>query len=957
MLATSTGAAVSVAQSGYVTSTGDAGIVLSSTGGNVTLTGSGAISAKGDALDLTTSGPGATASATHTGAIASTNGYGIYAETSQSHVTIAETGNVSGKEGIYANSKGDGVVDVTVTGTTTATGGDAIYAHSIAGVVNVTAGGLVSAVGGDGIDARTTGPGSSIAIDSTGVAATGKGISAFSSSGSIWVTNQGDINAGHTALDLGTTGLWKNINLWQTGSVTSDTGYGVHATTIQGAVNLNIWGDVVAGNTGIYATNDGGGVDPEDPTIMPADIYVNAHGNVTSTDGYGIYAYSPNGKVVVNADYGVISHATDPTISAVFAENYGSDAPVTVTTGGTVSSDNGIGIFAASTSSNVTVYANGDVSGTTAIYLSGEGGNLDAETKGNVVGSGDSTIQFDGKVFNGQGGTARLNNSGTISNTAGINGTIVTTSKVETSIENSGTMTGNLALSSYTNEVENDKTGLFNMGNSIDLGNEGYVFDNFGTVSVGGINNVATTTLNGSFISEADPDRGTGLMIEDLDLANGTGDKLNVSGQANLNGTLKLNLTSFSGDPQTIAFLTADQWINTRNIDTTANPTILSHVSYSNDNKTAYVTIDGFDFAPNGLSGDAATIGTYINSAVVGNPSLDPLGLGLANLSTIDEVNAALIELSPTIYTANQQNAQVDTSGFVNRLFSCKVADGADPFNAEGECNWARADYGVASHTGDADGSGYDAHAFNISGGRQVALGGDWRLDVGAGLVSSDTTTDNGASSKGATGQLGAALKFVPGQALLAASVTGTFGLFDNTRPLDFGGFTDTLKGNSQIATLDARLRAAYTFQAGDYYARPQVDLDAAFTHAGAVDETGTSAAMHIDAVDQVALSVSPALELGGQTVMDDDSIFRPFIRGGATVFADPTSTTTGRFTTDTSGNSFSVSSSSDQVVWNVSTGVDLLRGNGQTIRAYYDASFGATTTAQSAGLKLSAGY
>ncbi|MDR3470564.1 MAG: autotransporter outer membrane beta-barrel domain-containing protein [Devosia sp.] len=945
VLATSAGGAVSVAQTGYVTSTQDEAIVLSSSTSSLTLTGSGAVTAHATAIDLGTVGEGAAITVNRTGAISSDSGYGILASTSQGQINITQTGDIQAyDDAVHATNTGYGEVAVSTTGAVTSTAGRGIYATSTSGVVRVTTDGLVSS-DGDGIYAQSTGPGTPVVVNASGgvISTAGKGIVAQSSSGSIYLTDVGDVNAYGRGLEASSQGSQTPVSIWQTGDVTSQTAEGIVASAAQGAVNVNVWGNVQASSDAIVASNLG----------ADYGVTVLSVGNVNSDHGAGIYAYAPSGSVSVSSTGNISAHGSSNgdigDNAGIYAANIGSpETTVTVTANGDVSSDHGDAIYAGSTSSDVSVSTNGVITGAkNGIDVVGDGGALYVEIDGGTVTGGDGA----GVKITGPG-SSKLINYGTIANLNGIDAAAITATQTEAEIKNYGTITGNVSLSAWTNSFLNEADGLFNLGNSVDLGNLGNLLDNFGTVSVGGVDNVASTTLNGAFENEA-----TGVIVEDLDLAGGTGDVLNVTGEANLSGTLKLNLTSFSATPQTIEILDASQWINTRDIAVTANPTIDAHVSYSDDNKTAYVTIDGFNFAPTGVTGNAADVGTYLNTAIVDNSSLAPIGVGLANLGTVDEVTAALNQLSPTIYNSDKDTTNVDNVGFVNRLFSCKVADGTDVFNAEGQCSWVRADYGTVNRTGSGDGSGFDARSFNISGGRQMALSHDLRLDVGAGAVSSNLATENGATSQGATGQLGAVLKYVPGPALLAASLTGSFGAFQNQRSLSFGGFSDTVKGDSQVATLDGRLRAAYTFQAGDYYFRPQLDLDAAYSHSGAIDETGTVASMHIDAADELALSVTPAFEIGGQTVLDDDSIFRPYLRGGVTVYADPSSTTSGSLVADTSSATFTVTSTSDRVLWNLSTGFDLLRSGGQNWRAFYDASFGATTTSQSGGVKLTVAY
>ena len=260
------------------------------------------------------------------------------------------------------------------------------------------------------------------------------------------------------------------------------------------------------------------------------------------------------------------------------------------------------------------------------------------------------------------------------------------------------------------------------------------------------------------------------------------------------------------------------------------------------------------------------------------------------------------------------------------------MAGGGDAFAAEGQCTWVRADGFGLSQDSSQTYTGFDARTYNIEGGTQFAPTTDWRVGVAGGFANTSITEDGGATSRGTIGEAGVVAKYQPGDLLLAGSLSGTYGWYDSTRDVSFGGFSDQLTGSNGDATLNARMRVAYTLHSDDLYLRPQVDLNATYARTGEFTESGGPAAMTIAADDHTAFSISPSVEVGGQMILDDDSVLRPYLQAGATVSTGNDYSLRGTFAADTDGSDpFTVASSSDRVVFNLSGGVDLLRSEGET--------------------------
>ena len=98
-------------------------------------------------------------------------------------------------------------------------------------------------------------------------------------------------------------------------------------------------------------------------------------------------------------------------------------------------------------------------------------------------------------------------------------------------VDNFGTVTGNVNLGAGTNAFNNRAGGLFNMGASVDLG-AGNLLTNAGTLSPGRIGAIQTTALTGNLVFS------TGSFFA-VDVTPTSADRLNVTGTATLAGTVQ----------------------------------------------------------------------------------------------------------------------------------------------------------------------------------------------------------------------------------------------------------------------------------------------------------------------------------------------------------------------------------------------------------------------------------
>jgi outer membrane autotransporter protein len=907
---------------------------------------------------------------------------GIHAQSATGVVTVVTSGNVtSDSDAIFAQSAGSSPVSVTSVGDLTAgAAGDGIYAYAATGVVTVNSTGKIEA-GSDGIYARSTGA-NTVSVTSLGdISATnGYGIYGYSAIGVVTIQSTGAISSGDHgiyALNLAN----NTVTVTQVGDIDS-VGSGIRATSTGGSVTVNNDGDIEAGGDGIFAS-----------TLGATAVNVINEGDIDA-GGYGIYGFSSAGAVTIGNEGDIWSDN-----DGIFAQTLGTSL-VSVTQVGDIDAG-AYGVFANSMAGNTVVSTTGDIksvnhgifaltNGNTLIDIDHEGsitsttghgivatsvarGTIDVSVDGGAIsgaldgiratswGAMTVTVGEDATVTGGAGNAGvrfveglgiQLNNYGTIANAGGIDEWAVVSAQNDTTVDNYGTISGNVLLGPWNNPFNNHADALFNMGSTVNIAHDS-TLTNSGTLSPGGSGHIQTTALTGILANEA-----TGTLLFDVDMQNGNADLINVSNTASLEGGLQLHFISANGTPDDYTIITTANGVTTQSL-TLLNPFVIGGINYVNGGNDVELSIDGFDFAPAGMGANATSIGNAINASVNGPGGLEPLAVALLNLPTVEDGEDALNQLSPNIYVAEQMASVDNIETFSDSMLSCRMADGENAFAAEGECAWGRAVYSAYDVDANGDLTGFKSRSMEVMGGVQMAIADtDWRIGGSIGYRSSDRDGDGGSSSEGGSFSAGAVVKYAPGPFLLAAAVSASRGSYDTLRPVDFGGFTDLLSGETDVTTVSGRLRAAYTMESGSFYVRPMVDFSATYVRTGAFRETGGIASISTDGVDNTVLALMPAIEIGGQVAVGEEMLIRPYLRGGVGIYAGNDYSLTGTFNAD--GNAatpFIIGTSSDDLLFTVSTGVDILKGDMGTLQVFYEGAFGERTMINAGGAKFSVNF
>ena len=515
-------------------------------------------------------------------------------------------------------------------------------------------------------------------------------------------------------------------------------------------------------------------------------------------------------------------------------------------------------------------------------------------------------------------------------------------------IGNFGVVTGNVFLGSGLNAFDNMQGGLFNSGTAVDLG-AGNLLTNSGTLSPGGSGTVLTTALTGDLTQTA-----SGQFL--LDLQGPNADRIDVIGSADLDGRVRPNFTLAGiGASTQWTVLTTTGTLTDSGVSAVSTAVVTFDLIFPTPTQMDLVLL-GVDFAAEGLNRNETSIGENFNKiyGANGSPGLNPVLEALAQLPTVGSLAGALDQLSPEIYLDTEIATLFSALSFTDKMMTCQVRDGANAFIQDGQCVWAL----VSGRSFEQDKTfqtfGIDETSFDIAAGAQFALGPVWRVGLSGGYDHGRLDVSTNATSDFDRANAGAVLKYNPGPLLLAAAVSGGWGWYDTERPIAFPGFSAFATSDSEIGYIDGRFRAAYLFSNGKWYAKPMVDFDATHISLDSVTERGAGGVgLNVRGNDETVLSATPALELGVQFGSPGGTLVRPYVRGGATFFDDPDFGLLASFQGAPGGiGPFRIATETDDVVGDVSAGVDVIATNGSSFSVYYDGRFGDTVEAHEGGVK-----
>jgi uncharacterized protein with beta-barrel porin domain len=706
---------------------GSADVTVTSTGNIATAGGYGILAANNGSGVVTVTSSGNITTAGNSGIRA----YGFGESTVTSTGNITTTGGISA-DGIDAHSLITGAVTVTSTGNIT-TGGEAadgISAYSLMGAVTVTSTGNITTAGNSatGISAASSSPmsGSPLTVTSTGNITTAGtfayGINALSSGGTIQVTSTGNITtAGDGATGIQTyasaaTTVTSTGNISTAGNRASGIfARGAGGKTVASTGNITTQGSQ---SNGIEAQSLGSG-------LGSGAVTVTSTGNITTAgdNANAIFAYSRGGGVAVTST-GNISTA-GAAADGIFAGSAGADAVRVTSTGNITAAGVGTyGIFATSLGA-VTVSSTGNITAS---------GNDASAIGGSSTGGPIAITIVSGTVSGGSGSGAGVTLLGGTNNTLTNFGTVTALSGLaifgdtgNNTVDNSGTVIGNVILGNGTNAFNNQAGGLFNSGPTVNLGASN-TLTNAGTLSPGSAGMIQTTALTGKLVQTT-----TGRLLTDINIGGGTSDRVNVSGTANLAGAVQLQIQNPILGPwqQTILSATGGTTNNGLSLLLTS-PALQAQLVFPNADDVV-VKSSGINFITPGLNGNQTSVGNALNGAALTAGLGGPIYSALLNISP-PGYGPALTQLSGEAATGSQQTTFDAMNLFMGVM--------TDPFSG------GRGDIGPSAPTGYAStqtaGPARDAYAMFTKAPPVMPFEQRWNVWA-AGYGGSQTTDGNAA--------------------------------------------------------------------------------------------------------------------------------------------------------------------------------------------------------------------
>ena len=585
-----------------------------------------------------------------------------------------------------------------------------------------------------------------------------------------------------------------------------------------------------------------------------------------------------------------------------------------------------------------------------AVLVNGPGMNTVSLNGGGMV-QGGSGSGAGVMAASPAGATTTINNGAGLS---ALSGLAIRGGAGDETVNNSGTVIGDILLGSGANAFNNLPSGALYSSSAVTLG-AGGVLTNDGTVNPGGAGAAQATVLDGDYVQTAGG-------VFSIDVGAG-GDFLEVSGAADLAGVVEASLSGLGARSQEITILSAAGGVADNGLSLQLSGgldnSFLFDVELLTPNPNDIVLAIDFGIPTAGLNPNQANIAdNLLDGAVAGDGVLPVLNGLVTGVASVAELQGALDQLSPEIYLNTEKATLFAAAAFADSLFECGRPGSARAAVAEDYCVWLHAEARTLDEETTTQNIGFDEDVAVISGGVQYALTSDLALGVGVNYESGSLEAGGHAEASVDRVAGGVSAHYRPGPVSLSGvAFAGTSNHGDVRRSIAFGDFVGVASGEQDIFFAGAALRAAYRFERGRLYFNPVADLAYSYLDADDVIESGVDAAcLDIEGGSDGALSMSSALEIGAELALPSGLAFRPFVKPGVSFITGKDATLRAAFASNPGGvGSFLIRNELEDVYVDIEAGAALFGAYGVSARLSYIGRF-ATDTAQQ-GVVFRASY
>ena len=662
------------------------------------------------------------------------------------------------------------------------------------------------------------------------------------------------------------------------------------------------------------------------------------------------------------------------------------------------------GIFAGSaggagTGGEITLSINGTVlalgEDAVAVFLqslggNNSGGNITASFSGALRGG---TSQGAGLVMDG-GDANIITSAGSISS---ISGRAILATDGDDTINNNGIVAGNIDLGTGDNAFNNNAGATFiafnriNLRSAADLSGtilEGSTrsdtagsgtFTNDGTFLMGlsaprvpidlaagashgnldasgdpsgnllfGARVINTVALDGDFVQTAN-----GMMRFDVAFGPYASDRVNVTGNATVNGNGEVILTWLENNNRVTLFATDGIGVDH---GLAIASTLAVTYGIEADSAGVHLTI-GTDFGLPFLNRNERALGGHMDSAVLAGNSggIGRLLALLGNMQTgqEDAYRAVFTELNPEPHIAPLQTQFALARNFAGDIFSCSAPGTA----ATEPCAYARLEMASRNSGGDNEQFATEADTMGFRGGFQRPLNERWSLAAGVGHETLDgiRIDANRARSQGQAVQFGLGLqRHSPDGMMFTGTLSGGWQWVDTMRAVTVFDI-----GMGEASQTSGYLRtdfgASRRFDAGSLFAVPSMGIAATVLHNTSFEETGLAGLGIRGLADTRTIAeFSPGLTLGANFQPDAGST------GTLSFTVQSVMNSTGRITSpyqlvgaNPSADPAIVGTAMDRQFWRVGSDLTIAGGDRLSLRLRYAGEYGQRTESHRAGFEL----
>ncbi|WP_157792858.1 autotransporter outer membrane beta-barrel domain-containing protein [Bordetella genomosp. 8] len=567
----------------------------------------------------------------------------------------------------------------------------------------------------------------------------------------------------------------------------------------------------------------------------------------------------------------------------------------------------------------------------------------------------------DGAAIAIDGGKSNVITIGAGSYVSALSGHAIVSTFGQESVRNYGTVVGdiNLARNNTTewNEFRNEAGGTYVSGGSgmVNVSNGAGWFYNAGNFDVGGVDTIATATVN-----KVDLLLGGALLVDVNSLAApGTPNADVLKGARIFVDGVAIQPHAVEGLlPGTFQVLTADSLVVRQ--PATAGANAASPISWSATQSGNTVSISpSADFAgkaPSDLTNTERSLVSSLQSAWdASNPGVAGFFAAMANVDSPDKYASALNSL-----TATEDLAQVATRQTLagrkslNAALSCPVFDGDGVTLRETQCVWSRITGSRTTQSSSSAGDGFWQNGISYRLGGQWEIRPDWFFGVtGAYNTNSMHTNDRMTSVRGQGGDVSVSLKHQSGPWLLAGALHAGYGSYDSDSLFVIGDDMWKAEARNDVWTAGMRLRAAYEVVADNWYVRPYADLDVLHSYMPGYTLSGDGATLKTSSLRQWTFAISPMIEVGTRVDAGRFGWLRPFVSVGGTFLNNSGSRSKVSFSEgEGDGITFTSKSSLPDRMLNLGAGVQLYAKDKYELRMEYQAQLASHFTNQELSLR-----